>query len=342
MRVLVTGASGNVGTALLRALSADPAVEEIVGLARREPARLPAKTRWACADVAQDDLSPHFAGVDVVVHLAWLIQPSHDESVTEAVNVRGSERVVRAALDSGVRSIVHASSVGAYAPGPKDRFVDESWPATGIPASFYSRHKAAVERHLDTLEDAHPALRIVRMRPGLTFQRSAASEIQRLFAGPLLPRRLLRPGLIPIVPEHPRLRTQAVHTDDVADAYRRAVLSDARGAFNVAADPPLDGEVLAQLLGARTVRVSPRVLRAGARLSWRLRLQPSPPGWLDLAAGTPLMSTQRARTELGWTPRHSAVDALVELLEGLRAGADGPTPPLQRSVRTRIAAPRGG
>ncbi|MBA3300988.1 MAG: NAD-dependent epimerase, partial [Thermoleophilaceae bacterium] len=61
---------------------------------------------------------------------------------------------------------------------------------------------------------------------------------------------------------------------------------------------------------------------------WKLRLQPTPPGWLDLALGVPIMDTGRIREELGWEPRKSAEEALLELLEGLRDGAGAPTPPL--------------
>ena len=99
----------------------------------------------------------------------------------------GSARVFRAAADAGVASLVYASSVGAYSPGPKDRRVDESWPANGITSSFYSRHKAAVEKLLDRFEREHPQVRVVRLRPGLIFKREAASGIRRLFAGPFLP-----------------------------------------------------------------------------------------------------------------------------------------------------------
>jgi hypothetical protein len=62
--------------------------------------------------------------------------------------------------------------------------------------------------------------------------------------------------------------------------------------------------------------------------TWHLRLQPTPPGWLDLALSVPLMSTERARRELGWEPRRSASEALLELLEGLREGSGMSTPPL--------------
>jgi nucleoside-diphosphate-sugar epimerase len=224
--------------------------------------------------------------------------------------------------------LVYASSVGAYSPGPKDRMVDESWPTNGVHTSFYSRHKVAVERALDRLERERPEMRVVRMRPGLIFKAEAATEIRRLFAGPFLPRSLLRPGLIPIVPDVPRLRFQAVHSLDVADAYRRALVSDARGAFNLAAAPPIGPAELAQVMGARRVRLRAMVLRAVAAATFSLRLQPSEPGWLDMALAVPLLDSGRARKELGWEPRRDGVGALAELLAAMRRGVDYPTPPL--------------
>lgn len=328
MRVVVIGATGNAGTSTVRALAADPAVDSIVGIARRLPALVVPKTSWATADVTTTDLEPLLRGADAVIHLAWRIQPSRDERITYAVNVRGSARVFDAAARARAGAVVYASSVGAYAPGPKDRAVDESWPTTGIPTSFYSRHKAEVERLLDVFEREHPGVRVVRLRPGLVFQREAAAEIRRLFVGPLLPGALVRRRLVPVVPHTPRLRFQAVHSADVGQAYRAAALSGVRGAFNVAADPVLDGPALARILGARPVRVPPGVLRGAAALTWRLRLQPTPPGWVDLALGVPLMDTTRARRELGWTPSRSAVEAFEELFDGLREGSGAPTPPL--------------
>jgi nucleoside-diphosphate-sugar epimerase len=331
MRVVVTGATGNVGTAVLRALTADPAIDEITGIARRRPAAPPSGVEIHAADVASADLEPLLRGADAVVHLAWLIQPSRDERVTAAVNVDGSRRVFEAAARAGVGTVIHASSIGAYAPGPKDERVDEAWPSTGIPSSFYSRHKAAVERILDRFEERHADMRVVRLRPALIFQRRAASEIRRLFAGPLLPGALLRPGLIPLLPLPDRLRVQAVHADDVAQAYRLALTrEDARGAYNVAAEPVLGPQELAQALGARRVPAPGALLRLGAAATWRARLQPTPEGWADLGLGVPLMSVQRIREELGWVARRTSVEALQDLLAGMRRGEGWGTPPLAR------------
>jgi UDP-glucose 4-epimerase len=332
MRVVVVGATGNVGTSVLESLRAETQVQEIIAIARRPPASESPKTAFMRADIVHSELVPLFRGADAVIHLAWLIQPGRDESVTRAVNVDGSERVFRAVLDAGVPSLVYASSVGAYSPGPKDRLVDESWPTDGIPTSFYARHKAAVERALDRLERERPELRVVRMRPGLIFKAQAATEIRRLFAGPLLPGRAVTPKAIPLVPDTPRLRFQAVHSHDVGDAYRLATLSDSRGAFNLAADPPIGPPELARLLDARRVRISPSLLRRGAALTYALRLQPSEPGWLDMALAVPLMDSSRARSELGWSPRHGSLESLEELMRGMRAGSDYPTPPLARNT----------
>ena len=326
MRVVVTGATGNVGTSVLRALAADPRVDDIVGLARRTPELEVPRTRFVAADVVKDDLAPHFRGADAVVHLAWLIQPSRDRQTTRAVNVEGSRRVFEATVRAGVGSLVYASSIGAYSPGPKDELVDESWPTDGIRTSFYSTDKADVESILDRFDDA---LRVVRLRPGLIFKGDAASEIRRLFAGPFLPTSLLRKGLIPVVPDIPGLRVQAVHSHDIGEAYRLAVVGDARGPFNVAADPILDPPELARLLGARTVKVPAAAVRAFTSLTWRARLQPTPPGWLDMALQVPLMDTRRAREVLGWKPDKDAGEALLELLDAMRRGDGLPTAPLK-------------
>jgi UDP-glucose 4-epimerase len=328
MRIVVTGASGNVGTSVLMALAGDPGVDEIVGVARRLPRWENPKTTWVAADIGRAELADVFAGADAVVHLAWLIQPSRDLQELERVNVLGSRRVFEAAATAGVGTLVHASSIGVYSAGPKDVRVDESHPREGIPTSFYSRHKAAAERALDEVEAANPALRVVRLRPGLVFKREAAAEIRRWFAGPFLPSALVHPALLPIVPVTHRLVVQAVHSLDLGQAYRLVVMDpQARGAYNVAAEPVLDPEALGRALGARPVHVPPAVFRKFAEWTWKARLQPTPAGWFDLAEGVPVMDVSRIRA-LGWTPQRDAESALLELMAGMRASAGLDTPPL--------------
>nr|MBA3347920.1 NAD-dependent epimerase/dehydratase family protein [Actinomycetota bacterium] len=233
MRVVVIGATGNVGTSVLAALGEDDAVTSILGVARRLPSGTFAKTEFAAADITRDDLVPLLEGADAVVHLAWLIQPSRDKRVLARTNVDGSQRVFDAVAAAGVSALVYASSIGVYSPGPKQR-VDESWPREGVPSSWYARHKAEVERRLDRFEEAHSDVRVVRLRPGLIMKRLAAEEVRRLFFGPFVPRWAVRPERLPVVPHIPGAVVQVVHSLDVGDAYRLAVVNPAaRGAYNV-------------------------------------------------------------------------------------------------------------
>lgn len=138
MRIVATGATRNVGSAVVEALSPDDAVAEIVGLARRETTWSPAKTRFVTADVSTDGLEQHFEGADAVIHLAWLFQPTLRPLVAWRANALGSMRVFDAAAAAGVRAIVHASSVAAYSPGDGDRRVDETWPTHALPTAAYT------------------------------------------------------------------------------------------------------------------------------------------------------------------------------------------------------------
>lgn len=325
MRIAVVGATGNVGQALLPELQR--AGHEVVGIARRVPEHGAGADEWLRADIAEDDLSPLLRGIDGVVHLAWQLQPSRHPERTWRVNVRGTERVLAAVARAGTPVVVHASSVGAYAPSPDDRRVDEEWPTSGVPTSPYSREKAYLERVLDVFEAHNPDVRVVRLRPGLTFQRQSASEVRRFFLGSLFPNALARPGRVPVLPDVAGVRFQAVHSSDVAVAYRRALERGVRGAFNLASEPALTFADVAGVLGARPVRVPFGVARAAARVSWHLRLHPVSPGWLDLARQSPLMDTSRAQAELAWEPRTDARAAVEELLHAIadRAGGDTET-----------------
>ncbi|AGL20111.1 NAD-dependent epimerase/dehydratase family protein [Actinoplanes sp. N902-109] len=334
MRIVIVGATGNAGTALLRRLRNEPGID-LAGVVRRVPpagAQPYDAVEWHACDIAgpgaEARLTEIFRGADAVVHLAWQIQPSHDQRRLFEANVLGSRAVVEGVLRAGVSTLVFASSVGVYAPGPKDAYVTEAYPRSGVPGSSYSRHKALVESMLDRVESDHPMLRVVRLRPGLIFQRDVGTEIARYFAGPLLPARLLRYGRIPLIPSHPALRVQAVHADDLADAYARILTSDVRGALNVAAGPVLDPSVAARAFHGREVPVPGALLRGAAEVSWALRLQPVDVGWVKLGLKAPLMSCDRIAAELGWRPMTDAVHALKELVSGMAYRAHTDSPPL--------------
>lgn len=332
MHVVVTGASGNVGTALRAALSHRGEIDRIVGLARRIPQpEHRGSVEWVAADVALDDLGSVMRGADAVVHLAWQFQPTRNRRETWRTNVLGSMRVFDAAHRVGVGAVVHASSVGAYSPfdpASPDQPVDETWPTHAVPDAAYGTQKSYLERVLDAFESASPDVRVVRVRSAFVFQAPAAPQQRRIFAGPFVPGRFVASGRLPVLPVPRGLRFQTVHAEDLADAYAAAVLRPVRGAFNIAAEPVVGVADLGRLLDARPVEVPRGVARGALAAAFHARLAPAEPGLLGLFCSLPVMDTARARAVLDWSPTRSSFDALEAFLAGLREPIGGPTPTL--------------
>ena len=352
MRIAVVGATGNTGTAVLRALHRHPEITEVVGIARRLPdteIEPYDRCEWRSIDIAAasteadavQSLTDAFRGCDAVIHLAWMIQPNERRELLERVNVEGTRRVARAVAEAGVEHLVVASSVGVYSPdeardalrkdGTEPPLRDEEFPNQGIDSSHYSVDKASQEEVLDDFEALHPGVTVTRMRPALLFQGDAASSIQRYFIGKAVPSRLLAPGSMLSLPLPSGLRIQALHTDDVAEAYVAAVLAKKGGAFNVAADDILGPQELADILTStgKYMEMPPAIVRAAVVTAHRSGVIPADAGWIDMAMQVPLMDTTKARTELKWSPKRTAAEALRELLEGLAEGRGHASPVLR-------------
>lgn len=342
MKVAIVGASGHVGTAVLRAFAGQRWEDDLdlLGIARRLPDRTVAPydtADWLTVDVGADTasdtasdtaeeeliskLSTAFEGADAVIHLAWLLQPNHDRDLLRRTNVTGTRRVAEACARAEVGQLVCATSWAAYAPLP-DRddleLKDESWPVGGVPSSHYSVDKAAQERVLDDLEAQHPGIVVTRMRMGLVFSADAGAQIGRYFLGPWIPRALLVPGRLPLFPAPMGVRAQVVHADDAARAYVEAVRRRAGGPFNITTGEILGVKELSELLDAGpTVPVPSRAVRPLLHYAWKGRISAADAGWLDMATALPVMNPGRARRELGWQPRHDARSTVLDMLEGL-------------------------
>src|ERR1700712_3184043 len=208
MRIVIVGASGNVGTALLRLLAAG-GDDEVGAVSRRIPSPVAPYdlALWRSVDIsaatAVDQLTRVFEGADAVVNLAWLFQPTRDAAQLKRVGVGGLLSVARAVSAAGVPHLVHMSSVGAYSPAAPGTRVDESWPTDGVPTSVYSNHKAAAERVLDDVQAEHPDLLVTRFRPGLIMQASAGSALLRYGLPGWVPAGAVR--LLPVLPLDGRL-----------------------------------------------------------------------------------------------------------------------------------------
>lgn len=334
MRIVITGASGNVGTALLRTLGGDG--HELVGIARRppEPTGVYESVEWHGIDLTARDvaerLRPVLDGADAVVHLAWGFQPTRNTDYLTQLGVGGTAAVLEAAHNAGVGHLVHMSSVGAYTGGRYGRRVTEAWPTTGIPSSPYSRDKSAAEALLDRYESERgtTAVPVARMRPGFIVQKAAASGLMRYALPGYVPMALL--PLLPVLPLDRDLCIPLIHADDVAAAITRVVERRATGPFNLAADRPITRDDVSDALSAKPFHVPSGILGALVELSWRLRLQPIDRGWIDMAFTVPLLDCTRADTELDWRPQWSAEAALADVIDGVARQAHTASPPLRR------------
>jgi nucleoside-diphosphate-sugar epimerase len=333
VKVVVTGGTGNLGTAVVRALSS--AGHEVVGVARRSPlqtgdddAGRDGSVTWLEHDLSKEhDVGP-VVDADAVVHLAWRFQPTRSPEVTWQANAVGTHRLLDAASAAGTPAVICASSIAAYSPAESDEPTDETWPTDGASAAAYCREKAYVERLLDAFERRNPDSRVVRLRPAFVFQRVAASEQRRIFGGPFARPAAFGRGRLPVVPLPSDLRVQAVHAADVAAAVVASVEQTFHGPVNLAAADLLGPAEIGRLLGARTVTVPAGVLRAGLAGAFRSRLAPVPPELFDAVLRLPVMATDRARAELGWRPEHAAADAIGAFLSGAHMRAGSTMPPL--------------
>ncbi|MGW0018173.1 NAD-dependent epimerase/dehydratase family protein [Rhodococcus sp. NPDC003382] len=342
LRIVVTGASGSVGTALLARLSAQSDAYEVVAVARRVPPAIGPYRHacWHAIDVGDPDaeemLCRAFDGADAVVHLAWSFQPSHRPDLLRRTAVDGTRAVMAAAARASVAQVVHMSSAAAYAPGAYGRTVDETWPATGIPTSQYSTDKVEAEKIVAEAARKTGAPEVTVLRPGLIGQAAAGAALRRYAMPAWMPAVAMR--VLPVLPLDPSVALPAVHAADVAAAVELALAAPGAGVVNLSAADPVRTEVVVESLGVRPWRVSRRTLRTLAQVTWRAHLQPVHGGWIDLAYDTPLLDCSRAQRVLGWSPAVSGREVWRETIAGMRSGASGTGPVLgARSPREMVA-----
>jgi nucleoside-diphosphate-sugar epimerase/putative sterol carrier protein len=303
-RVAVTGGSGQLGTLVLKRLCADRSIGEVISLDVRPPATICAKLRALTVDVRASDLEQHLHGCDAVVHLAFVVGGYRPRAELEAINVEGSRNVIRAAARAGVKQIVYSSSMAAY--GVTDghpRPIVEETPRKLVADFPYSADKYRVEAWLDEFEPAHPDLAIARLRPGILI----GAHMENVLGD------LLRMGLVPDGGGTP---APLVWDEDVADAVVTCVKKGARGAFNLAADEQRPARELVAQTGLRVLKVPPPVLKGFARVSPFLERMgvghSTHPAWCDAIDATMVMSSDKARRELGWTPRCATAASVVQ------------------------------
>ncbi len=329
LTVAITGPTGDIGRSLLRALERSREVGRIVAMARREfdPAEQGLKkTEYRRGDVLdRDALVALFDGADVVVHLAFMIMGSRQE--TERINLEGSRNVFEAARAAGARRLVYASSVAAYgfhADNP-DLLTEDVHPR-GTDRHYYSAQKAALETVLtDVLGDA--PVESYMFRPCIVAGPDALLLLENIpyialserMPGPILRALEFMPALKPVLPD-PGVPFQLVHHDDVATAFRAAVLGRGTpGVYNLAGDGELTMSDIADSLSWYSVPLPEFALGAAAEVVARLPFVPAEAQWIESFRSPVLMDTAKARRELRWRPKHDARSTLRAMVDAARS-----------------------
>jgi nucleoside-diphosphate-sugar epimerase len=335
LRVAVTGPTGTFGFGLLPLLEDEPRVGEVVGIARRpfDASRHGwTKLHYRQGDVRDPDaLADAFAGVDVVVHLAFMITGTASPQTIRAINIDGTRNALRAARQAGARRFVYASSVAAYGFHSDNPIgMTEDWPTRPADRLFYAREKAELEAHLAEEASAAASPELYLLRPPIVLGPHAAGAKGSLPAPVSAGGRellgLLRRLPVPLPVLVPDVPLQFIHEADVGAALLLCVLgAGPPGAYNIAADDVLTGADVARQLGLAAIPVPSRLVHVAARAAAALPRPPFVPpavDWVEALAHPAIMDTSRAREQLGWTPRHSAAQALRETLAREGIGAD--------------------
>ena len=318
--VAVTGPTGEIGISAVTALEREPAVDAILGMARRpfDPSSLGwVKTTYQQGDILdREAVDALVARADVVVHLAFVIMGSREES--ERINLQGTRNVFEAAVAvERPRRLVYTSSVAAYGyhsdnPVP----LTEDVPARGSAEHYYSEQKAACEALLADVTKDSPLEAFV-LRPCIVAGPRATALADAMpwnqLPAPVRAVTKALPVLKPVVPD-PGFPLQLIHHDDVATAIALAATAPAPpGAYNIAADGVVTVADVAKALGGRPVRVPALAASAASAAISRVPFVPSMLEWLHTARTSVVMDTTKARTELGWQPVYSSAETLAAL-----------------------------
>jgi nucleoside-diphosphate-sugar epimerase len=305
--VAITGVSGYLGRRLLALLDADPTVERVVGIDIAEPHTGSPKLDFHQVDVRDARLVKVLPGVDVLVHLAFQVDPIRDEERMRAVNVDGTRNVLEGAGATGIRKLVHASSAAVYGAHPDNDFpLTESSPLRANPEFSLAWHKLEAERLAEAFREDNPEVVVTVLRPAIVFGPNVHNFISRMLEAP---RVATVKGYEPPI--------QLVHEEDVATALALAVRTDLPGAYNVAADGWLTGDELLAISGKKRVELPEAVAFSLAERLWKLGISQAPPGELHFVMHPWVVDNAKLR-RAGWSPRYTNRDALFEAMEAHR------------------------
>jgi UDP-glucose 4-epimerase len=292
-RVLITGAAGYLGAQLGQRLARR---HEVLGLDIRQNDDLP----FTC--LGGDIRDPALADlirerrIDVVVHLAAVLEDSGDRWRDYDIDVNGTRNVLDACVAGGVRQIVVTSSGAAYGyHADNPAWIDEHDPLRGNPEFAYSDHKRQVEELLAGYRRRHPALRQLVLRPGTVLGEHTDNQITALFER----KRLLAiaGAASPFV---------FIWDQDVVAIIAEGVERGVEGIYNLAGDGALGVAELAAIMGKPVLTLPAGLLRGLLALGHALGLSRHSPAQINFLRYRPVLSNRRLKEEFGYLPEKTS------------------------------------
>lgn len=298
--IAVTGASGYIGTRLIRGLLETRDIVRVTGVDVRPSSIRHERYTHFQQDVTAS-LDDAFAGVEAVVHLAFVLRQLRNRAEGRRINVGGAESVLRACSNAGVERIVLMSSATVYGPRPDNPpALTEDAPLHPPQGFAYAEDKTACEALLRTFADEHPEACVSILRGCVVMGPNAANFITAA---------LDKPVLIGVRGDDPEM--QFVHEDDLAEVLLRFTTEPHPGVYNVAGNGSVRWSEAVSLSGKRLVRLPGPLASGLAELAWRTRLQSdSPAAGLDFIRWPWTVSTEKLAAETGYALRYTSLEAL--------------------------------
>lgn len=303
MRVLITGGSGYLGSRLVEQLAARPNVESVVSLDVVAPAFRSPSSAFRQVDLRDANAVATAIAEerpDVLIHTAFVMDPTRDEPETYEVNVNGTFNLLAAASAHGVQRVYVTTATlayGARAGNPVP--IDEAQPVYGHAHYMYARHSAEADRIAQLWATLHPQRLMTIVRPCTIFGPGASNHLVRMWESQ---------AFLPDfgTGDQP---TQFLHIDDAVSGYLALLDSAQPGPFNLVPDGEITWHQCAAVAGIEVRPVREESFTGLAEGIWRLKRGgvEVPPSFVDFFKYPYLASNARIKAVVPeWQPQYTS------------------------------------
>jgi len=306
MKVLITGAAGDIGTRLVKILSANTDVDLFT--TALDSLGYEANSTHKVFDVRNDDFIQWVEDIkpEVIIHLASIIQLPESMTTEDAhdVDVKATERLLQASVKIGVKKFVVTSSGAAYGYWKDNAdWLTEDMPVRGNDDYFYSSHKRQVEEIMAKYRKEYPELKQVVLRPGTVLGPNFQNPITNMFSKNIISG--IAGSDSPFV---------IIWVDDLVEYLIESALTDVEGVYNVAGDGTLSLKNIAKRLNKLYLPIPPTFLRFMLSILKPLGLSQYGPEQVKFIEFRPVLSNSKIKASFKHQPGKSTAQAFESFL----------------------------